>query len=545
MGRRDCVVAVRPGTLAPGGVHMLSKVRIALAGIVFASGVAVAEIPPDCATLPERPPPVAAALASCVACHSQAKEGPGTIEEVDRALCLRSPSLVERMLLRGAGTIDDTTADVVRERQRELLGAKPPEFDFAAPRVKLSETDRFDVLPIGDRTDPGGYFFEWLKSRGAVFYDATAVPKARQIQPVSARMSVEDFFQTVFPRLDLRTNNKYADRGGLEFPWEKSAATDLAPSIRTFTFFVPPPTGPMAKTFRVARSHSEFYSEFVNEDDMLYGFTYLPGTAFLEVLTVPYEGRWLPIEVRLRAVDARGAWHFDILRPFPTRSSLATELHVRYPESRRPAGIAALLRETETPSMTSLRSLALADVLPSFWQARNSQATTVLEPQAAVHRLPPLDPATWVELLDRQPFRSAMGLTWLETSWKENALVGYSPESTEAVHFAPKGYFGSHLKTSSAQCVKCHSDTQYSVRRFSPAMGVLSTPGSTAAREWYGQMPGSTPQAGPYGLPASGVFSFHPFAKESLMSTVGQPKPVKFDPRLVGAGLLQVTDEAQ
>jgi hypothetical protein len=70
-------------------------------------------------------------------------------------------------------------------------------------------------------------------------------------------MAGEDLCKVVFPRIDTPTGNRYADGDGLEFPWEKCAGTDLAPTVWTFPFFVPPLEGPRVETFRVDRKHRE------------------------------------------------------------------------------------------------------------------------------------------------------------------------------------------------------------------------------------------------------------------------------------------------
>jgi cytochrome c553 len=529
----------------------LWKTVAIVTGLVGVRAMAfVPAVSADCAELPPRPPSVARALASCIGCHDVAGAGPRTLEAVDRALCRRSPALVERMIERGAAApagigVSAAAAEALRARQRELHADRPRELERRKPKLRLAEHGGLGYLPLGDRTDPGGFLLELLKSRGPIFYDGASLPKARQAQPPGAPMAVEDLFKVVFPRIDTRTGNRYADRGGLEFPWEKCAGTDLAPTVRAFTFFVPPLEGPMVETFRVDRKHREMYSDIVNEDDRLHGFTFLPGTAFVQVLAVPNPetGATLPFEVRIRAVDAEGAWFFDVLRPFPTRTDLATALHVRFPTERRSEAVAKLLEETEAPTAARLSVSTLAQRLPAFWLARNSRSADALADRALVHRLPPLDPETWTELLDGAPFRSAMGLPWVELPVGDaRSVTGYAPESDEPVHIAPKGYLGAHVRPASSQCVRCHADTQYSVRRFSPPMGTLVTAGSASAREWFGHLPGSTPQTSPDGLPPAGIFSFHPFARDSLNESALATKPVRLDRRLLDAGLLRETD---
>jgi hypothetical protein len=70
-------------------------------------------------------------------------------------------------------------------------------------------------------------------------------------------MAVEDLFKVVFARIATRTGNRCTDRGRLEFPWEKCARTNLAPTVWTFPFFVPPLEGPRVETFRADRKPCE------------------------------------------------------------------------------------------------------------------------------------------------------------------------------------------------------------------------------------------------------------------------------------------------
>ena len=78
----------------------------------------------------------------------------------------------------------------------------------------------------------------------------------------------------------------------------------------------------------------------------------------------------------------------------------------------------------------------------------------------------------------------------------------------------PVNYDAGFVSLDSHSCMRCHNTTNQSVRNFD------------ARRDWYGRIRGS-----------DGIFSFHPFALESISSN-GFAAPVRMRAELISGGVI-------
>lgn len=293
---------------------------------------------------------------------------------------------------------------------------------------------------------------------------------------------------------DANEQAKGPGRGGngnIEFPWRAPGGTDAARNVATVRF-MRLPDREAGGVWPVVWWRERMRGANIGEEPV-YRWLFPRGTVFGEVLTLAdSSGVQHTFEVRLRVREA-DYWDVQILRPFPTRASLAARLRELQVENHE-AWIASL--ERQPVARQTLRDRL--HPMSAFAERAGSQA------------LPPMSERLAAELLDSTPFVSSVGAEWGEPDQDV-----FAPTTDQTFHLVPHGYQATFLGTDTESCQECHKHTLRHVDTFD------------GRRDWYGRVRGS-----------DGIFTFHPFARESI-SRNGSPLTVRMNARLEAAGIIE------
>lgn len=195
---------------------------------------------------------------------------------------------------------------------------------------------------------------------------------------------------------------------------------------------------------------------------------YPGGTTVCEALYVNYEGKKWHQEIRTRQKDLDClAWDVPIYRPIKDRAEFQYQAQ-------------------------------LGDYTPAkkFFSLRNPQEDTVAEFRGLVERLPPLDPEKVKELLS-QPFKNVTDANW-------------APAADQDFHLFPRDYcFGLVGSVDKKACAECHRQTQISVGKLVPREPLI-----IENQDQVGSIRG-----------CDGVFTWHPFADQSIRNSDKEPQP--------------------
>jgi hypothetical protein len=231
-----------------------------------------------------------------------------------------------------------------------------------------------------------------------------------------------------------------------------------------------------------------------------YGWTFPNGAVLGEVLSIHGpDGRDYTFELRLRTREV-GYWEVDVYRPFPTAADLAGRIKQLRPGWKAHTNLVQFCSHLEEQRPLAVQSLA--DYQPLVRTFRQTMG---------VDELPPLDAALVTELLTTTPFRSALGRVWRQDA---RGVATCAPTTTSPFHIVPINYDAGFVSLDSQSCMRCHITTNQSVRNFD------------SGRDWYGRIRGS-----------DGIFSFHPFAPESVSGN-GYTAPVRMRSELTAAGVI-------
>jgi hypothetical protein len=321
-----------------------------------------------------------------------------------------------------------------------------------------------------------------LKTKDIIFYDDESMPPAYQDWG-SGLPGVHSPFYNI-------SASKPAEQFGnanREFPWGTTAGLDRATNANTVRFVVFPD-----KPIRWWREH-------LPHDTAAGGtfrWIYPEGTIFGEILNVEnHKGYSFPFELRVR-VRGKDKWSVNVYRPFAT-----------------PEDLVERVKQLKADDDTTKEFLAYfaGDRSGAVGRLRNHHPVEVFDEEAFEEQLPPLKPALVEKLLNETPFQPVRSQIWAISASNK---VAFAPTTKEDFHVVPKNYTGAYFEVSDKGCMRCHETVQKSTSDFQPF------------RDWYGRVRGS-----------DAIFSFHIFDPSSI-SYSGIPLPVRFNQKLVDAGLL-------
>jgi hypothetical protein len=312
------------------------------------------------------------------------------------------------------------------------------------------------------------------------------------------------FWDGAFPGVHSANYNISANgsepfgNGNREFPWGTPAGTHRSKGVVSFRFMLLPRDEegqPLPVVY--------FRQRGATDGAMGYSWTFPLGTVFGEVLTLADpSGRHHTFELRIRRRE-RGHWDVDVFRPYPTAASLAQRIKQLRPDWASQPKLAAAVKQLDEQPAT-LTKKTLADRQPG---ARTFASTM------GVDELPDLgDDRLVAELLADATFHSALAQPWREAA---DGTLTFAPTTQASFQIVPASYDAGFVAVDSDSCMRCHETVNHSVRRFN------------SRRDWYGRVRGS-----------DGIFSFHPFAPESISGN-GFARPVSMRREFEKAGLIE------
>ncbi len=375
------------------------------------------------------------------------------------------------------------------------LRAEPPDVAARAPAImsasKQAELRRL-LPPVDDRR-----LAELLADPRLLFYTDEEMPRCYQD------------WSGALQGVHLASYNISADKqepfgnGNLEFPWSAPGGTHRSPGVSTFRFLWLP-----LDEHGQTRPVAWYRKTFQGDNARGYGWIFPAGAVLGEVLLLETpRGERLAFELRIRE-RLETEWVADAFRPFPTAASLTARIQALRPDWQADDALRALV--THLVDEPELEAGELASTHPgrrAFVQAMG------------VDRLPPVGDEILVsELLAGTPFVSALGESWRSDAAGRRTNA---PTTDADYHIVPAQYDGGFIDVDRVSCMRCHDSVNTNVRDFE------------FSRDWYGRIRGS-----------DGIFSFHPFALESL-SPNGFSQPVQIRSELTDAGWLAPYDIEQ
>jgi hypothetical protein len=320
-------------------------------------------------------------------------------------------------------------------------------------------------------------------------------------------MAYQDW-NAALPGIHSPSYNISADRserfgnGNREFPWGAPAGTHRSPGVSTVKFLWLP-TDDAGETLPVV-----WYRTRLRGDNRLgYAWMFPVGSVLGELLLIerPGGGR-LPFELRTRTREAKG-WDADVFRPFPRAVDLAERIVELRPDWQSDLELVRLVRHLAEPQPLALGALF----------SRHPTSTAFFS-EAFVDSLPPVADSQLIEsLLATTGFRSVLGIDWRQDSDGQRVAA---PTTEAAFHVVPQHFDGGFVEVDNISCMRCHESVNQHVRDFD------------FSRDWYGRVRGS-----------DGIFSFHPFAAESI-SHNGFFRPVSMHAGLTAGGFVAPYDAA-
>ena len=277
--------------------------------------------------------------------------------------------------------------------------------------------------------------------------------------------------------------------------WAKPAGTEFCKGLRTFRFLALP-----RKSDGTLWPVAVWRTTLPQDSGPVYQWTFPEGTVVGEVLCHRGpDGKDYPFELRTRE-QYKTFWEPSVYRPFSTPDELA-------------AAVAA--HGKQAPAPHRLISWTVADRQP---------LRRVFRETAGVAFLPALNDDTLVNrLLLETPFKNVAGQPWTT----EGDLTAHAPSTKADWHIVPKDYLACMVEVSAMSCARCHENTSLHATDFA-----RNGTGKNL-REWYGRSKG-----------CAGVFSFHPFALESI-SRNGAGQGVRLRRELIDAGIIANYDPKQ
>ncbi len=312
-----------------------------------------------------------------------------------------------------------------------------------------------------------------LDSQDLVLYTETEMPKVFQSG------GVHSVYVNIAAIPTHETGN------GNVFPWRETAGMQAAHNGDNFKFlYLPRANGKRLPIVYWQERLSDAVvgsTTFVNE--VGYRWIYPIGATVGEVLLVKSPaGYSYPFEVRVRNRVADG-WRIEVYRPFREPAELADRIVALRPNWSTDATLSAAvarLRTANPPMKTRLVT-----------DRREHRSTSAYQATGAVDPLPSLgDDKLVVKLLTSTTFEPVSGGWWREAA---DGTKCFAPTTEANFHVVPAGYRGDVVAMETADCMRCHQNTNRLVRKFD------------MNSEWYGQVMGS-----------DGIFSLNPFAPQSI-----------------------------
>ena len=359
-----------------------------------------------------------------------------------------------------------------------LLGCNRAPAAEPAPFRLCDDAKHARLVALIPRTDD-----PWMEAVRAdprlVVYTDAEMPKASQFWDSNPLAGVHDAKHNISANPLRLPDGSLSGGPGQEFPWRVPFGLDGAQGWTKFTFVRLPERQPV-----------RWWRERLPGDGprhASYRWEFPVGTVFGEVLCVQDAEGWsYPFELRVRHKVGAGTWRPDVFRPVRDRAEL----------------------ERLAPEVAGQGARA-------EWQLANPHPAKVIREHAVEDVLPPLPAAKVRELLART-FTSVR-----ETEWVPG---GHAPGTRADFHIVPKNYAGAAIAVTAHSCARCHQTTLGHPDDFGP---VGFGRNGRALRDWYGRVPGDDQ-----------AFTWHPFDPASV-SPGGYPQPVRLNPRMVAAGLLE------
>ncbi|HEX7448118.1 MAG TPA: hypothetical protein VF306_11265 [Pirellulales bacterium] len=317
---------------------------------------------------------------------------------------------------------------------------------------------------------------------------------------------VYQFWDGMFPGVHDVHYNISAHRGerfgngNREFPWSAPAGTHRSPNVETLRFMLLPVDSQGKR-----RPIVWFKKRHWGDRQPGYGWTYPVGTVFGEVLAqLGPDGKAYTFELRTRR-RSHGHWEVDVFRPFPTAASLSRRVKELRPNWQDQPELVRLVKHLDEPHPLPLQTLA-----------DNQPEEQVFNETMGVDFLPAVsDHGLIGELLTSTVFRSSRSDTWRSGPRGE---ITFAPTTKASFHIVPANYDAGFVAIDNQSCMRCHSSCNRPVDDFN------------SSRQWYGRIRGS-----------DGIFSFHPFAPESV-SYNGFRGSARFRYEFEQAGLFEPFD---
>jgi hypothetical protein len=288
--------------------------------------------------------------------------------------------------------------------------------------------------------------------------------------------------------------------GNREFPWGSPAGTQRTSGVEAFRFIWLP------KDENNRRRPIVWFRKRLKGDSTDgYAWTFPVGAVVGEALAMTGpDGMARTFEVRTRTREY-GYWDVDVFRPFPTAAALSRRIKQLRPDWQDQPELTRFVEHLDEP--LEMKPRTLADKQPA---KRTFQQTM------GVDALPELKDEKLVgQLLSGSVFRSTLGEVWRQSP---SGVKTYAPTTEAGFNIVPAKYDAGFVQVDSSSCMRCHDTVAKPVSEFN------------SGRDWYGHVRGS-----------DGIFSFHPFAPESV-SDNGYGRAVKMRTELETSGVIAKYD---